>query len=271
MSSNRNHRAFTLIELLVVIAIIAILAAILFPVFAQARNRARQAACLSNVKQLALGVMQYIQDYDEMFPTWPVSNIPAGSPDAWGLPEGQGWWMNQIYPYVKNYGVYACPNDTRAAGDTNGWGYAVQLGSTNNGTTAARYYKSSYGISEFLVNGYQAQASINQPADTFLLGDAIGPLMNDWDECGTWPPFGPTRVWFANAGAWGAWGSHRDYERWKGTVRHFDGEIIAYCDGHAKYVTNKSWKTELINGSYCGSDGAPKRQSPVICPANMPF
>jgi prepilin-type N-terminal cleavage/methylation domain-containing protein len=267
MTNSRRTQGFTLIELLVVIAIIAILAAILFPVFAQARNKARQAACLSNVKQLALGTMQYVQDYDELFPQW----SPGGPGDSWGQPEGQGWWMNQIMPYVKNTGVHACPNDTRTGGDLNAWGYSVVPGSTANGTQPAKYYKSSYGISEYLVNGYNAQASLNYPADTFLLADAVGPLMNDWDECNTWPPFGPTRVWFANAGSWGAWGSHTNYEAWKRTVRHSDGEVIAYADGHAKWLPNKAWKTEPIDGNYCGWYGAPKRQTPVVCPANMPF
>src|SRR6187549_594984 len=83
---------FTLIELLVVIAIIAILAAILFPVFAQAREKARQTACLSNEKQLVLGVLQYVQDYDEVFPSRSrdgINWIPAG-------------WASITYPYVKS-------------------------------------------------------------------------------------------------------------------------------------------------------------------------
>ena len=99
-----NHRlfqrGFTLIELLVVIAIIAILAAILFPVFAQAREKARQTSCLSNEKQLGLGVLQYVQDYDEMFP--PASNVWVDS------------WSITTQPYVKSYAVFRCPSD----GDT---------------------------------------------------------------------------------------------------------------------------------------------------------
>src|SRR5688500_3211019 len=76
----RKNRAFTLIELLVVIAIIAILAAILFPVFARARENARRASCQSNLKQIGLGVMQYVQDYDERYPAWARSlNNPLGN------------------------------------------------------------------------------------------------------------------------------------------------------------------------------------------------
>jgi prepilin-type N-terminal cleavage/methylation domain-containing protein/prepilin-type processing-associated H-X9-DG protein len=102
MSFNRSTRkGFTLIELLVVIAIIAILAAILFPVFAKAREKARQTSCASNLKQLALGFAQYVQDYDERFP----SGVVGSSIDASG-------WAEQIYSEVKSTGVYKCPDDS---------------------------------------------------------------------------------------------------------------------------------------------------------------
>jgi prepilin-type N-terminal cleavage/methylation domain-containing protein/prepilin-type processing-associated H-X9-DG protein len=90
-----RRTGFTLIELLVVIAIIAILAAILFPVFAQAREKARQASCLSNVKQISLGMMMYIADYDECF-----VNVT-----------GSYRWYDPLYPYVKNAGVFQCPSN----------------------------------------------------------------------------------------------------------------------------------------------------------------
>jgi len=96
----QKSKGFTLIELLVVIAIIAILAAILFPVFAQAREKARAAACLSNLKQLGLGYAQYEQDYDE--------TVPSGTNPCGG---GNGW-AGQIYPYVQSLGVFLCPDDT---------------------------------------------------------------------------------------------------------------------------------------------------------------
>src|SRR3982751_5344949 len=102
-TARRTRHGFTLIELLVVIAIIAILAAILFPVFAQAREKARQTACLSNTKQLGLAVAQYVQDYDEMLP------MGAWGTTVNGVSVGSRWYRD-IYPYVKNLGVYVCPS-----------------------------------------------------------------------------------------------------------------------------------------------------------------
>src|SRR5436190_15533824 len=96
-----RRNGFTLIELLVVIAIIAILAAILFPVFAQARDKARQATCLSNLKQLGNAQMMYTQDYDETYPK-----------AYHALPDGSDWaWYLEIQPYAKNTSIFRCPSD----------------------------------------------------------------------------------------------------------------------------------------------------------------
>jgi prepilin-type N-terminal cleavage/methylation domain-containing protein/prepilin-type processing-associated H-X9-DG protein len=100
----RKRVGFTLIELLVVIAIIAILAAILFPVFARARENARRASCQSNVKQIMLGVFQYTQDYDEKFPM--VHNETAT------LPSADKSWYNNLQPYLRSTQIYKCPSDT---------------------------------------------------------------------------------------------------------------------------------------------------------------
>jgi prepilin-type N-terminal cleavage/methylation domain-containing protein/prepilin-type processing-associated H-X9-DG protein len=106
MLRNYSRRAgFTLIELLVVIAIIAILAAILFPVFAQAREKARQASCLSNSKQLALGVLMYVQDYDEVFPRSVYVEPTTPIPTMFSV-------YDAIQPYMKNVGILTCPSYT---------------------------------------------------------------------------------------------------------------------------------------------------------------
>jgi prepilin-type N-terminal cleavage/methylation domain-containing protein/prepilin-type processing-associated H-X9-DG protein len=97
----QRGRGFTLIELLVVIAIIAILAAILFPVFAQAREKARMTSCLSNMKQLGTGLMMYVQDYDQAYPRIRFRG-------------GDYVWRNAVMPYVKNMGVFACPSNARS-------------------------------------------------------------------------------------------------------------------------------------------------------------
>lgn len=114
-----KRSAFTLIELLVVIAIIAILAAILFPVFAKVREKARQASCASNLKQLGLAVTQYVQDYDETFPNSYLPNV--------------GSWRQSIYPYVKSSALYRCPsNPSKFTDPNNGSGAQDQVGIDNS-------------------------------------------------------------------------------------------------------------------------------------------
>lgn len=129
---------FTLIELLVVIAIIAILAAILFPVFAQAREKARSVACLSNMKQIGLGWVQYTQDYDE--------TVPCGV--SWWTIGGEGW-ATQLYPYVRSKQAYLCPDDTfpNAACSYGINGNMIPLAAGYNGSSAAP--PAPYPISKF--------------------------------------------------------------------------------------------------------------------------
>ena len=109
MKLKGNKAGFTLIELLVVIAIIAILAAILFPVFAQAREKARQISCISNLKQIGLALIQYQQDNDEtLCNAWYGTNGWQASDPA----TGKYKWMDAVYPYVKSTGVFSCPDDS---------------------------------------------------------------------------------------------------------------------------------------------------------------
>ena len=104
-SQRKNHAGFTLIELLVVIAIIAILAAILFPAFARARENARRTACMSNLKQIGLGLMQYTQDYDEKMPMQAAAQI-----NDYASPTAAMSWQGVLQPYVKSWQLFRCPS-----------------------------------------------------------------------------------------------------------------------------------------------------------------
>ncbi len=112
LRSPRLGRGFTLIELLVVIAIISILAAILFPVFAQAREKARQITCLSNLKQIGLAFLQYNQDYDEMTISQNTGTFPGGNVPATGV---RATWYVLLQPYTKNIAMFVCPDRSEVA------------------------------------------------------------------------------------------------------------------------------------------------------------
>ncbi|MFQ6098488.1 MAG: DUF1559 domain-containing protein, partial [Armatimonadota bacterium] len=139
MQPHRLTRGFTLIELLVVIAIIAILAAILFPVFARAREKARQTSCLSNVKQLGLATMMYCGDYDETFPPYAYA-MPGGLTMYWcGVWDGTNMDVTRglIQPYMKNGQIQRCPSfRARPVGYSTGYGYNWMYigGNCNPGT-----------------------------------------------------------------------------------------------------------------------------------------
>jgi prepilin-type N-terminal cleavage/methylation domain-containing protein len=163
----RRRSAFTLIELLVVIAIIAILAAILFPVFAKAREKARQAACMSNTKQIGLGLMMYVQDYDEILPPRYQRNPTAPAPM-------QSAWRVLIYPYVKNDGVFKCPSNPRkdVTAVTNPQIYTVQ--------PSGPFLGISYGCNWNVIgqpdpggNGFVALAEIQQPASLIAFSESV--------------------------------------------------------------------------------------------------
>ena len=172
----RQGEAFTLIELLVVIAIIAILAAILFPVFAQAREKARSISCLSNCKQLGLALQIYVQDYDETFPY--AGWRSDGTPHVATIPDGRTYngyvlWPFQLYPYVKNKQAYACPSDPNP-----------KDGVTDDQVTNpysdwwGKSWPMSYGINSDITwppyNRAQAAvslAAVNFPASTYFLAD----------------------------------------------------------------------------------------------------
>src|SRR5438045_2253444 len=145
LNKTTPRRGFTLIELLVVIAIIAILAAILFPVFAQARDKARQAVCLSNCKQLGTAIIMYTQDYDEVLP----QGYNGPSKNSWG---------KVTVPYVKNTDIFTCPS-------------APQIKS--RAPSVNRLFTGGYGCNRNIMgaNLGRALAEITDPAGTFAIAD----------------------------------------------------------------------------------------------------
>lgn len=207
-----QRRGFTLIELLVVIAIIAILAAILFPVFAQARSQARKAACSSNLRQLAIGTLMYVQDHDEVFPPR-YGSASSGAPS----------WILTIQPYVKNQQIGGCPEQNSLAARS-------YLGT---------YAWLGYGMNSSLwINagtGQVSLAAVPASSDTFLQGDSTFD-----DVYGR--PRRRTRIAFPNSSD----GSPYTLPCAQMKTRHGSGtgvdmasggSNISFVDGHVKYMT----------------------------------
>jgi prepilin-type N-terminal cleavage/methylation domain-containing protein/prepilin-type processing-associated H-X9-DG protein len=161
----KRRFGFTLIELLVVIAIIAILAAILFPVFAQAKGAAKATQCLSNQRNLGLAMVLYQQDYDDTFPL-----------DAYGTPEGFPLWLDLVDPYVKNKQIWLCPGSSVADKDTTG---AL---SSHFGYNATYLTDILTDFSNF--DGHRAVSStaLGSPTETVVLTSAKASVEGSW--CG---------------------------------------------------------------------------------------
>ncbi len=226
------RRGFTLIELLVVIAIIALLAALLFPVFTQAREKARQAACASNLKQLSLGFLMYAQDYDETM-------LPQGGANL--------RYNSYIYPYEKTLAVYYCPDFSAQTANTNGIADVPGV-SPGQGYISSKFPTSlwsSYSLDnfyhfpatdpcqigyEYYAGGYTPVLSrIVAPAHLIMLLDGLGQDFrptSDGTFTGVYPNATPPYAHWAGSGAVG------DI-----IARHNGGLNVAYFDGHVKWVT----------------------------------
>ena len=209
--SNSRHQGFTLIELLVVIAIIAILAAILFPVFARAREKARQASCESNEKQIMLSVMMYVQDYDERFPMTATGNTVGN----WG-------WAALVAPYVKNNQLFICPSDS---GTTYYWG------NTGIPSSYAANYRIGWGWGTAITLAQcAAPASTIYLSDAGAEGDANGVMTPLYEKHGCWI-LTTTDVITAVSQTNGDWGAP--------DPRHNGMSNVAFVDGHVKAMNTK--------------------------------
>ncbi len=230
--SSGLRKGFTLIELLVVIAIIAILAAILFPVFAQAREKARATSCLSNEKQLGLGFIQYVQDNDEAFNT-PVST-------------GSGAWVTAIYPYIKSTGVLHCPDDPTVGAPP------LTYGTYDYATVPVSYAENHniiYDKNSGSVSNKEGQ--FTAPASTVLLMEVQGFATsitdpNQADDSSSTADMSTTNGGYPDGGsatgnAAGKYATGTEIHKKlvvisAGTV-HTAGANYLAVDGHSKYLT----------------------------------
>jgi len=223
-AKRQDQRAFTLIELLVVIAIIAILASILFPVFARARENARRTSCLSNLKQIGLGMTMYVQDYDERYPYGYYTYADEEPPNGWWRAD-TWYWMNIIYPYVKNDQLFVCPS-TASPMDGNHPNRNHNYGANRDILHTTTQY-----------SGPLSMAGVTSPASTYLFMDSLVystryDYVRNGDE--TW---GIPGVCGLVAGA-----AQTVADCNKG--RHFDGNNVTFADGHAKWLTTSAMLAE---------------------------
>jgi prepilin-type N-terminal cleavage/methylation domain-containing protein/prepilin-type processing-associated H-X9-DG protein len=216
---------FTLIELLVVVAIIAILAAILFPVFSRARENARRVSCQSNLKQMGLGLLQYSQDYDEKL-------VRAWSGSKTGTDPNSNRWMDATFPYVKSEQIFNCPSDSFTAA---GGPYKMRHGS-HFGSYAIN---SSYWGDGDLEQSPAGEAntslsSLQDAAGCVWIGDGSGHFEFAWENKADQPDV------------------VNDKPRWLDYLieRHLDTTAVLYCDGHVKSVRLDSLTKKNSGGAY---------------------
>lgn len=259
VSTRRQTSGFTLIELLVVIAIIAILAAILFPVFARARENARRASCQSNLKQIGLGFAQYIQDYDEKYPSHIMTTWNAGCTDTSGngAPEwfttangpGRGplWWQG-LYPYTKSLQILVCPSNRESKVTSStlvapAYGMNIQFNKNDgcaSGGGNARYpginaAAVTQSASKILVGELRVATIPEKLGDlrTDQYGQYTEPAIRSENDNG-WP--GGSK----SGNCWYAPGADCTYGGGKpANSRHFEGANFLFADGHVKFMGNQ--------------------------------
>jgi prepilin-type N-terminal cleavage/methylation domain-containing protein/prepilin-type processing-associated H-X9-DG protein len=229
--NSKTKHGFTLIELLVVIAIIAILAAILFPVFARARENARRTSCLSNLKQIALGMMQYTQDNDERHPK-AFTALPAGTipPDGEVFFANWASWHQVIFPYVKSHDLFFCPNTPSFKGAT------IATDPRTNPTS--RLLNANYSYNQRIGSTAAATpplslAAIVSPASTYMFAETGAYSFNEADmkaATGSYylPGVGELGISCSTVIA--------EFQSDCRTGRHFGGTSIGFADGHVKWL-----------------------------------
>lgn len=237
-----RQKAFTLIELLVVIAIIAILAAILFPVFARARENARRSSCQSNLKQIGLGLLQYTQDYDEKLPNewYGPGNDDSGASNA----TDKYKWMDATFPYVKSEQIYVCPSDS-----VNNKYILNSRSQANTGASAGTNF-GSYYINKYYGPGNGGPtgvslSSLQAPATTIWVVDGLQPSPNAGAAY---------RICFGNDGSDISSTSPRTAfsTSYGGAAveRHLDTLNVLFTDGHVKAQKLTALNGKALNGAF---------------------